>query len=64
MDELVNISDFQDISKKNISKMAYDYINGGSDDELTLSRNIMAFRNILLKQKIEELQDLLRKFNN
>ena len=32
--------------------MAYDYINGGSDDELTLSRNVMAFRNILLKQKI------------
>ena len=52
MDDLVNILDFQNISKKNIPKMAYDYINGGSNDELTLSRNVMAFRNILLKQKI------------
>jgi 4-hydroxymandelate oxidase len=51
-EKFVNLSDYQKASKKNVTKMAYDYIRGGSIDELTLSRNTKAFRKILLKQNI------------
>lgn len=48
----VNIFDYRDESKKQVPKMAYDYINGGSLDELTLNRNEIAFQNIKLKQRV------------
>ncbi|MCH8907730.1 MAG: alpha-hydroxy-acid oxidizing protein [Candidatus Heimdallarchaeota archaeon] len=47
---IANVFDFQKISKENISQMAYDYINGGSQDELTLNRNRNAFKKIKVKQ--------------
>lgn len=46
----VNIFDYLKASEKNVPKMAFDYINGGSLDEFTFKRNTEAFKEILLKQ--------------
>ena len=48
--DFVNINDYKKAAEQNVSKMGFDYIIGGSLDELTLNRNTDAFRNILLKQ--------------
>lgn len=50
--DLVNIFDYKKAAENKVPKMAFDYIIGGSLDELTLKRNENAFRNILLKQYV------------
>ncbi len=49
---IANIFDLRELSKSKVPKMAYDYINGGSLNELTFRRNEEAFRKILLKQYV------------
>uniref|UniRef100_A0A8R7UKE6 FMN-dependent dehydrogenase domain-containing protein n=1 Tax=Triticum urartu TaxID=4572 RepID=A0A8R7UKE6_TRIUA len=43
----VNIREYQELAKKALSKMHYDYINGGAEDEHTLRDNIAAYGRIL-----------------
>ena len=40
-----NISDFRKLAKQRIPSPLFHYIDGGSDDEITLKRNISAFDN-------------------
>lgn len=40
----VNLHEFEDIAKKKLHKMAYDFIAGGVEDELTLSANREAYK--------------------
>uniref|UniRef100_M8CDY8 (S)-2-hydroxy-acid oxidase n=1 Tax=Aegilops tauschii TaxID=37682 RepID=M8CDY8_AEGTA len=43
----VNIREYQELAKKALPKMHYDYINGGAEDEHTLRDNIAAYGRIL-----------------
>ena len=38
-----NIEDFKKLAKKNLPAPIFHYIDGGSDDEITLNRNTNAF---------------------
>lgn len=43
----VNVCEFQEIARKILPKMYYDYFKGGAGDEFTLRENIEAFQRIL-----------------
>jgi (S)-2-hydroxy-acid oxidase len=43
----VNIREYQELAKKALPKMHYDYINGGAEDEYTLRENIAAYGRIM-----------------
>ena len=45
--EPVNLSEFEELARKVLLKMNYDYFSGGAEDQYTLSENIKAFRRIL-----------------
>mgnify|MGYP002635399323 FL=1 len=38
-----SIEDFRKLSKKKLPSPIFDYIDGGSDDEITLDRNTYSF---------------------
>ena len=38
-----NFEDFRKVAKKNLPSPIFHYIDGGSDDEITLKRNTDAF---------------------
>src|SRR3954469_266838 len=44
MHGVVNIDDLRKLAKKRLPKIAYDFIEGGTDDELALTTNEQAFR--------------------
>jgi len=44
MDGVVNIDDLRKLAKKRLPKIAYDFIEGGTDDEVGLTTNEQAFR--------------------
>lgn len=44
--ELVNVMEFQELAKKVLPKMYYDYFSGGAEDEHTLRENVEAFHRI------------------
>ena len=44
MDGVVNIEDLRKLAKKRLPKVAYDFIEGGTDDEVGLVTNEQAFR--------------------
>jgi isopentenyl diphosphate isomerase/L-lactate dehydrogenase-like FMN-dependent dehydrogenase len=46
----VNIFDYEALAREKLSQSAFDYIAGGSDDEVTLRRNREAFEDIRLRQ--------------
>lgn len=48
----VNIREYQELAKKALPKMHYDYINGGAEDEYTLRENIAAYGRILLRPRV------------
>ncbi|XP_073356570.1 peroxisomal (S)-2-hydroxy-acid oxidase GLO4 isoform X2 [Aegilops tauschii subsp. strangulata] len=48
----VNVREYQELAKKALSKMHYDYINGGAEDEHTLRDNIAAYGRILLRPRV------------
>uniref|UniRef100_A0A453B3G1 (S)-2-hydroxy-acid oxidase n=1 Tax=Aegilops tauschii subsp. strangulata TaxID=200361 RepID=A0A453B3G1_AEGTS len=48
----VNIREYQELAKKALPKMHYDYINGGAEDEHTLRDNIAAYGRILLRPRV------------
>jgi isopentenyl diphosphate isomerase/L-lactate dehydrogenase-like FMN-dependent dehydrogenase len=43
----VNVREYQELAKKALPKMHYDYISGGAEDEYTLRDNIAAYGRIL-----------------
>ncbi len=44
MHGVVNIDDLRKLAKKRLPKIAYDFIEGGTDDEVALTTNEQAFR--------------------
>jgi (S)-mandelate dehydrogenase len=44
MNGVVNIDDLRKLAKKRLPKIAYDFIEGGTDDEVALGTNEQAFR--------------------
>ena len=51
-DTCLNIWDLRDAARKRAHKMVFDYIDGGADDECTLSRNSKAFSNYQLRYRV------------
>ena len=49
--KLVNLHEFEDVAKKKIHKLAYDFIAGGVEDELTLRANREALQRIRLRPR-------------
>lgn len=49
---LINAAEFEWHAKKKLSKQIYDYYASGANDELTVLRNVEAFRKILLMPRI------------
>lgn len=49
---IVNIEDLRKAAQKRLPRMIYDYVYGGSYDEITLKANEADFRSIGMKQKV------------
>lgn len=47
-----NTADFRLLAKKRLPRQLFDYIDGGSYQEITLANNINAFAKLFLRQKI------------
>jgi L-lactate dehydrogenase (cytochrome) len=48
IDRARNIADLRRLARARLPRMVFDYIDGGADDEVTLARNVMRFRDIEL----------------
>ncbi|URD93357.1 hypothetical protein MUK42_32980 [Musa troglodytarum] len=48
----VNLREFQELAKRNLPKMYYDYFSGGAEDQFTLRENVEAFQRIMLRPRI------------
>ncbi|GMN36819.1 hypothetical protein TIFTF001_006315 [Ficus carica] len=50
--EPVNVNEFQELARKILPKMLYDFFTGGAEDQHTLKQNIEAFQRIMLRPRI------------
>uniref|UniRef100_M1C3K6 (S)-2-hydroxy-acid oxidase n=1 Tax=Solanum tuberosum TaxID=4113 RepID=M1C3K6_SOLTU len=50
--EPVNVNEFQELARKVLPKMYYDFFAGGAEDEYTLKENIEAFHRITIQPRI------------
>ena len=48
----VNIADYEPLARERIEPGAWDYIAGGANDEISLTRNVTAFRRINLVPRV------------
>jgi isopentenyl diphosphate isomerase/L-lactate dehydrogenase-like FMN-dependent dehydrogenase len=48
----VNVHEFEAIAKRKVNKLAYDFIAGGVEDELTLQANLAAFKRVFLVPRV------------
>lgn len=48
MKRYINVSDFRKVAKEKIPLMAFDYIDGAADDEVTMARSSSAFNDYAL----------------
>ncbi|CAL5415150.1 unnamed protein product [Camellia sinensis] len=46
--EPVNVNEFQELARRALPKMYFDFYNGGAEDQHTLRENMEAFRRITL----------------
>lgn len=44
IDDIINIEDLHRAAKRRMPKVAFDYFEGGAEDEIGLARNEQAFR--------------------
>jgi len=44
--EPVNVNEFEELARKVLPKIYYDFFSGGAEDQYTLKENIEAFRRI------------------
>ena len=47
MDQIVNVNEFQELAKRALPKMYYDFYSGGAEDQHTLKENVEAFTRIM-----------------
>ncbi|KAI4298290.1 hypothetical protein L6164_031867 [Bauhinia variegata] len=52
IDEITNVAEFEEIAKKKLPKMVYDYYASGAEDQWTLKENRNAFSRILFRPRI------------
>ncbi|KAK9697329.1 hypothetical protein RND81_08G030500 [Saponaria officinalis] len=50
--EPVNVSEFQELARRALPKIYYDFFAGGAEDEHTLKENVNAFSRILIRPRI------------
>lgn len=48
----VNVHEFEEVAKQKLSKVAYDFIAGGVEDELTLRANRAAFEKVFIVPRV------------
>jgi isopentenyl diphosphate isomerase/L-lactate dehydrogenase-like FMN-dependent dehydrogenase len=48
----VNVHEFEQIAKRKLTKLAYDFIAGGVEDELTLQANRAAYKRVFLSPRV------------
>ncbi|XP_010552249.1 PREDICTED: peroxisomal (S)-2-hydroxy-acid oxidase GLO4 [Tarenaya hassleriana] len=51
-DEAVNVDEFQELAKRVLPKMYYDFYSGGAEDQQTLKENVEAFHRIMLRPRV------------
>ena len=44
----VNVHEFEAVARRKMNKLAYDFIAGGVEDELTLQANRAAYKRVVL----------------
>ncbi|KAI8544735.1 hypothetical protein RHMOL_Rhmol08G0318100 [Rhododendron molle] len=49
-EEPVNVNEFQELAKRALPKMYFDFYNGGAEDQYTLKENMEAFHRITLRE--------------
>jgi 4-hydroxymandelate oxidase len=52
MEKIINLSHLETLAKSQLTKMAYDFIAGGADDEVTLHENEKAWKEIQLLPRV------------
>ncbi|KAL0857589.1 hypothetical protein Bca101_062743 [Brassica carinata] len=52
MDQIVNVNEFQELAKKALPKMYYDFYSGGAEDQHTLKENAEAFTRIMFRPRV------------
>ncbi|MBM3769218.1 MAG: alpha-hydroxy-acid oxidizing protein, partial [Acidobacteria bacterium] len=52
MKDPINVFDFQALAKKKLDPLAWDYLEGGSEDEASLHDNRAGFRNIIIRPRM------------
>nr|XP_018486588.1 PREDICTED: peroxisomal (S)-2-hydroxy-acid oxidase GLO3-like isoform X1 [Raphanus sativus] len=52
MDQIVNVNEFQELAKRALPKMYYDYYSGGAEDQHTLKENVAAFTRIMFRPRV------------
>ena len=50
--KIVNYAGFRDAAQKRLPSFIFEYIDGGSYDEHTLSRNVEDFKSVVLRQRV------------
>src|SRR5258706_15099478 len=48
----VNVHEFEEVAKRKMNKLAYDFIAGGVEDELTLQANRAAYTRVFLVPRV------------
>ncbi|MEQ1869421.1 MAG: alpha-hydroxy acid oxidase [Vicinamibacterales bacterium] len=51
VDACVNIADLRRLAKRRVPRAVFDYLDGGSDDEVTLGENCRAFDDLYLRPR-------------
>lgn len=49
-----SVMDFRELARRRLPHMIFDYIDGGSNSETTLRRNVADFESVLLRQRVLE----------
>ncbi|WZY73704.1 hypothetical protein YC2023_005944 [Brassica napus] len=52
MDQIVNVNEFQELAKRALPKMYYDFYSGGAEDQHTLKENVEAFTRIMFRPRV------------
>src|SRR4030067_679292 len=50
--EPVRLAEYEHLARQALPKMAYDYIAGGAEDEVTLGENEAAFQRLKLRPRV------------
>ncbi|XP_028122895.1 peroxisomal (S)-2-hydroxy-acid oxidase GLO4-like isoform X3 [Camellia sinensis] len=50
--EPVNVNEFQELARRAVPKMYFDFYNGGAEDQHTLRENMEAFRRITFRPRV------------